>query len=159
MSPENNGRASKSKSKRPHYRRIATEEAWSIPEQMDVQRELVASAKEYDPDLFLWNIQTDPTGPVYHNLLDLYDERLKLMDKYDVDMHLLALTSTGVQMMPADKANEVAQIGNDRLAEAITPRLCSASASPDSPRFPCRIRRAPSWKSTAPSTSSSSAAS
>src|SRR5580704_12211118 len=112
MSPKKKP-AAKSKSRRKHYRSIATEEAWSIPEQMDVQRELVAAAKEYDPDLFLWNIQTDPAGPVYRQLLDLFDERLRIMDEYDVDMHLLALTSTGVQMMPADKAVEVAQIGND----------------------------------------------
>ena len=43
---------------------------------MDVQRELVATAQEYDPDLFLWKIQTDPSGPVYHNLLDLFEQRL-----------------------------------------------------------------------------------
>ena len=66
---------------------------------MEAQRELVASATEYDPDLFLWKIQTDPTGPVYHKLLDLFEQRLRTMDEYDVDMHLLALTSTGVQMM------------------------------------------------------------
>src|ERR1700722_20767363 len=104
MSPKQKLRASKPKPKRKHYRRIATEEAFAIPEQMDAQRELVASAKEYDPDLFLWKIQTDPAGPVYHKLLDLFDERLRTMDEYNVDMHLLALTSTGVQMMPADKA-------------------------------------------------------
>ena len=56
---------------------------------------------------------------MYNKLLDLFDQRLRTMDEYDVDMHLLALTSTGVQMMPADKAVEVAAIGNDRLHEAI----------------------------------------
>jgi len=119
MSPKRKARPGKSKPKRKHYRRIATEEAFSIPEQMDAQRELVAAAQEYDPDLFLWKIQTDPSGPVYNNLLDLYDQRLRYMDEYDVDMHLLALTSTGVQMMSADKANAIAAIGNDRLHEAI----------------------------------------
>ncbi len=119
MSPKHKARASKPKAKRKHYRRIATEEAFSIPEQMDAQRELVAAAQEYDPDLFLWKIQTDPTGPVYHKLLDLFDQRLRTMDEYDVDMHLLALTSTGVQMMSPDKGNAVAAVGNDRLHEAI----------------------------------------
>jgi predicted TIM-barrel fold metal-dependent hydrolase len=112
----------KAKPKRKHYRRIATEEAWSIPEQMDAQRELVANAKEYDPDLFLWKFQTDPNGPIHNRLLDLFDERLRLMDEYDVTMHLLALTSTGVQMMDPDKGTSVAAIGNDRLAEAIRKR-------------------------------------
>src|ERR1700728_1433998 len=115
MSPKQKSRAGKSKPKRKHYRRIATEEAFAVPEQMDVQRELVAAAKEYDPAPFRWKIQTDPAGPVYHKLLDLFDERLKTMDEYDVAMHRLALTSTGVQMMPADKAAAVAQVGNDRL--------------------------------------------
>jgi predicted TIM-barrel fold metal-dependent hydrolase len=45
--------------------------------------------------------------------------RMQEMDKYDVDVHLLALTSTGVQMMDADRAVAVAEIGNDRLHEAI----------------------------------------
>jgi 5-carboxyvanillate decarboxylase len=119
MSPKHKARASKPKAKRRHYRRIATEEAFSIPEQMDAQRELVAAAQEYDPDLFLWKIQTDPAGPVNHKLLDLFDQRLRTMDEYDVDMHLLALTSTGVQMMSPDRGNAVAAIGNDRLYEAI----------------------------------------
>ena len=101
MSPKRKARAGKAKSKRKHYRRIATEEAFSIPEQMDAQRELVARTQEYDPDLFLWKVQTDPSGPVHNKLIDLYDMRLRTMDEYDVDMHLLALTSRGVQMLNA----------------------------------------------------------
>jgi 5-carboxyvanillate decarboxylase len=119
MSPKQKPRATKSKSKRKHYRRIATEEAFAIPEQMDAQRELIAATQEYDPDLFLWKTQTDPAGPFYHKLLDLFEQRLRTMDEYDVDMHLLALTSTGVQMMSPEKGAEVAAIGNDRLREAI----------------------------------------
>ncbi len=121
MSPTRKASASKSKTKsRPKkYRRIATEEAFAIPEQMEAQRELVANAQEYDPDLFLWRVQTDPNGPVHNRLIDLYEMRMREMDKYDVDMHLLALTSTGVQMMEPDRAVAVAEIGNDRLRDAI----------------------------------------
>ena len=121
MSPKRKAGASKSKAKaRPKkYRRIATEEAFAIPEQMEAQRELVANTQEYDPDLFLWRIQTDPNGPVHNKLIDLYEMRMREMDTYDVDMHLLALTSTGVQMMEPDRAVAVAEIGNDRLHEAI----------------------------------------
>jgi predicted TIM-barrel fold metal-dependent hydrolase len=86
---------------------------------MEAQRELVANTQEYDPDLFLWRVQTDPNGPVHNRLIDLYEMRMREMDKYDVDMHLLALTSTGVQMMEPDRAVRVAEIGNDRLREAI----------------------------------------
>jgi predicted TIM-barrel fold metal-dependent hydrolase len=121
MSPKRKAGASKSKAKaRPKkYRRIATEEAFAIPEQMEAQRELVANTQEYDPDLFLWRVQTDPNGPVHNRLIDLYEMRMQEMDKYDVDVHLLALTSTGVQMMEPDRAVAVAEIGNDRLHEAI----------------------------------------
>ena len=124
MSPKAKSRATKSKAspKRKHYRRIATEEAWAIPEQMEAQRELVATTQEYDPDLFLWRIQTDPSGPVHNKLLDIEDMRMKEMDKYDVEMHLLALTSTGVQMLAPDRAAAVAEAGNDRLAQAIQRR-------------------------------------
>jgi len=113
------GSKSKEKAKPKKYRRIATEEAFAIPEQMEAQRELLASTQEYDPDLFLWRVQTDPNGPVHNRLIDLYDMRMKEMDAYDVDMHLLALTSTGVQMMAPDRAVAVAEVGNDRLHEAI----------------------------------------
>lgn len=137
MSPKRKARAAKAKPKRKHYRRIATEEAFSIPEQMDAQRELVARTQEYDPDLFLWKIQTDPSGPVHNKLIDLYDMRLREMDAYDVDMHLLALTSTGVQMMDPDRAVAVAEIGNDRLHEAIQrhpDRFCGlATIAPQDP--------------------------
>lgn len=119
MSPTRKASKSKTKSKPKKYRRIATEEAFAIPEQMEAQRELIANTQEYDPDLFLWKVQTDPNGPVHNRLIDLYEMRMREMDKYDVDMHLLALTSTGVQMMDADRAVAVAEIGNDRLHEAI----------------------------------------
>ena len=119
MSPKRKASKPKARPKTKNYRRIATEEAFAIPEQMEAQRELVANAKEYDPDLFLWKIQTDPAGPVHNKLIDLYEMRLREMDKYGVDMHLLALTSTGVQMMAPDRAAAVAEAGNDRLAAAI----------------------------------------
>ncbi len=121
MSPKRKAGAAKgkAKAKKKSYRRIATEEAFSIPEQMDAQRQLVAETQEYDPDLFLWRIQTDPSGPVHNKLIDLYDLRLRTMDEYDVDMHVLGLTSTGVQMMDPDKGTAVATIANDRLQEAV----------------------------------------
>ena len=48
MSPKRRASASRSKakSKRSKYFKIATEEAFAIPEQMDAQRELVASTQE-----------------------------------------------------------------------------------------------------------------
>jgi 5-carboxyvanillate decarboxylase len=111
--------AKKAPVKRPSYRRIATEEAFSTPEQMDAMREILAKSTEYHPDLFLWKIQTDPNGPVNKSLLDLEGERLRIMDRDGVSMHLLSLTSTGVQMMDPDRAADVAIAANDRMAAVI----------------------------------------
>jgi 5-carboxyvanillate decarboxylase len=119
MSPKRKAAKTKAKARPKNYRRIATEEAFAIPEQMDAQRELLASTQEYDPDLFLWRFQTDRSGPIHDKLIDLYDQRLKTMDEYGVDMHLLGLTATGVQMLDPDKGTAVATIANDRLHEAV----------------------------------------
>ncbi len=99
-------------------RRIPTEEAFSVPEQMDAMRKVVAEASDYHPDLYLWNI-TLGGGVIHDRLLDLDCERIEIMDKAGIDMQLLSLTSTGVQMMDSDTANAVARTANDRLAEAI----------------------------------------
>jgi len=99
-------------------RRIATEEAFAIPEQMDTMRKLVDNYSGYDPDVALWKVMLSP-NPVHQRLLDLEDERLKIMDENGVDMHVLSLTSTGVQMFDADTGTALATLANDRLAEVI----------------------------------------
>lgn len=100
------------------FRRIATEEAFATPEQLDALRELIQNSREYDPDTFLANMQTNG-GTVSRRLLDLEDERLELMDEAGVSMAILAMTSTGVQQFSADKAASISESGNDRLADAI----------------------------------------
>ena len=100
------------------FRRIATEEAFAVPEQMDAMRKVVAETNDYHPDLYLWNI-TLGGGVIHDRLLDLDGERIETMDQAGIDMQLLSLTSTGVQMMDADTANAVAITANDQLADAI----------------------------------------
>jgi len=100
------------------YRRIATEEAFATPEQLEALRALMARTPQYDPDVWLAGMQTNG-GVVSRRLLDLEDERLRIMDEAGVDMHLLAMTSTGVQQFEPDEAARIAEVGNDRLAEAI----------------------------------------
>lgn len=119
MSPQRKPAKAKAGAKKKGFRRIATEEAFSTPEQMDAMREILAKQTQYHPDLYLWKVQTDPNGPVNKPLLDLEGERMKIMDRDGVDMHLLSLTSTGVQMMDAARAADVAISSNDRLAEVI----------------------------------------
>jgi 5-carboxyvanillate decarboxylase len=98
--------------------KIATEEAFALPEQMEAMRELVRKSDRYDPDLFLWEFMSRG-GQLTERLLDLEGERLKIMDEAGIDMQLLALTSTGVQMLDAERATVLATLANDRLTEHI----------------------------------------
>jgi predicted TIM-barrel fold metal-dependent hydrolase len=99
------------------YRIIATEEAWAIPEQLAAMKGVADSATAYDPDLFLVGLQH--TDPLHRRLLDSEGERLGIMDQGDVSMHLLAMTSTGVQTLETERAVAIAALGNDRLVEVI----------------------------------------
>lgn len=99
-------------------RRIPTEEAFSVPEQMDAMRKVVEAASGYDPDLYLWDFLLRG-GRMHDRLLDLDGERLEIMDEAGIDLAVLSLTSTGVQMMDPDTAAAVAVAANDRLADAI----------------------------------------
>ncbi len=99
------------------HRRIATEEAFATPQQLDAIRALMARTKGYDPDVWLGGMQTH--GQISDRLIDLDGERLQIMDESGVDMALLAMTSTGVQQFEADEAACIAESGNDQLAEAI----------------------------------------
>jgi 5-carboxyvanillate decarboxylase len=100
------------------YRRIATEEAFATPEQFDALRDLMGKTQDYDPDTYLAGLQTGG-GELTRRLLDLGEERLRIMDESGVSMHLLAMTSTGVQQFEPDQAAAIATLGNDRLADAI----------------------------------------
>ncbi|MBO0693478.1 MAG: amidohydrolase family protein, partial [Acidimicrobiaceae bacterium] len=119
-------------------RRVATEEAFSIPE---VARALgeVAKGTSTSLDVRLIHAFYGPGGsPMLERLLDIGEGRLSDMDANGVAMHLLSLTSPGVQMFDADTATELAALANDRLAEAISrhpSRFAGlASFAPQSPK-------------------------
>jgi len=101
-------------------RKIATEEACSIPEVAAALR-TTAQTGWSNLDMKLVNrIYNGPVAnpdPLLPQLLDIDAGRLKVMDEYGVDMHLLSLTAPGVQMFDADTANELVRLANDRLAE------------------------------------------
>jgi 2,3-dihydroxybenzoate decarboxylase/5-carboxyvanillate decarboxylase len=99
-------------------RRIATEEAWSCPEHMAAMLSLTKSNFD-ELDLRLPRRSGVPGSPLYNGLTDTDGERLRIMDADDVSMHLLSLTSPGVQIFDADTACELATLANDRLAAAI----------------------------------------
>jgi predicted TIM-barrel fold metal-dependent hydrolase len=100
-------------------RRIATEEAFAIPEQFDGYRALGRSTWS-SPDVVFWSrVLGNPDNRLVEALLDLDEQRIADMDANGVDVQLLLLTSPGVQIFDADTAAEMAELANDRLAEAI----------------------------------------
>ncbi len=123
-------------------RRIATEEAFSIPEVAAGLRD-VARSPSISQDLILvqriYDAKTDDVqARLLPRLLDLEKERLPDMDKNGVDMHVLSLTAPGVQMFDADTATELAALANDKLAAVIKrhPKRFAgiASFAPQSPK-------------------------
>lgn len=126
-----------------HIRRIATEEAFSIPEVAEELRK-VARAPGSSLDLVLVRAiydAKDETAQFANRramLLDLEGERLKDMDENGVDIQLLLMTAPGVQMFDADTATELAALSNDRVAEVIarhpTRFAALASLAPQAPK-------------------------
>ncbi|MFO7277183.1 MAG: amidohydrolase family protein [Pseudomonadota bacterium] len=102
-------------------RRIATEEAFSIPEIYRALAELGKSPSRNLDMILLRTMYTERRGfeKLGDRLLDLDDERIRIMDENGVDMHVLSLTAPGVQMFDTETAVSFAKLANDRLAEAI----------------------------------------
>lgn len=104
-------------------RRIATEEAFSIPE-VAAELKKVARSPGNSLDLELvrsiYDSQDGSGAGFLAPLLDLEEERLRVMDENGVDVHLLSLTAPGVQMFDADTATALATLANDRLADVMS---------------------------------------
>jgi 5-carboxyvanillate decarboxylase len=120
-------------------RKIATEEAFSIPEIAEALRatvrrggtnldlKLVAQIYDAPPaNLSVEEIANIPptdrdrsTTTKLPQLLDLDDLRLADMDRNGIDMHVLSLTLPGVQVFACDTAVALARVANDRLAAAV----------------------------------------
>ncbi len=107
---------------RQRVRKIATEEACSIPEIASALRDVLRrGGRSLDLPLLAWvyDAPADAPSPLLPHLLDLDEGRLAIMDEHGVDMHLLSLTAPGVQMFDADTGTELARVANDRIAEAV----------------------------------------
>jgi 5-carboxyvanillate decarboxylase len=105
-------------------RKIATEEAWSIPEVAAALGEVARGPTSSLDKLLvaaIYDAKADTSGYGTMNfldgLLDVESRRLREMDEFGVDMHLLSLTAPGVQMFDADTATELAALANDRMAD------------------------------------------
>lgn len=115
-------RAGASTAGRRRVRKIATEEAWTIPEVAEGLRVVVRrGGRNLDLRLLEGIYDAVPGTPprFLPQLLDVEKDRLSDMDAHGVDMHLLSLTAPGVQMFDADTASRLARLSNDRLAEIV----------------------------------------
>lgn len=107
-------------------RRIATEEAFATQSLVDAWLEIARSgrSKSLDVPTGILSIFDNPKpgsnqDRFRRQLLDIGPERLSIMDRTGVDMHLLSVTIPGVQMFPVDQADAMAVASNDELAAAI----------------------------------------
>jgi 5-carboxyvanillate decarboxylase len=132
--------AQKPKKGGPRLRKIATEEACSVPEVAAALRQVAHSTWSNLDMLLVNSIYNAPAGkraPFLPELLDIEAGRLADMDANDVDMHLLSLTAPGVQMFDADTGTALASIANDALAAAVqrhpTRYAALASFAPQDP--------------------------
>ena len=105
------------------YRRIATEEAFSPPEMLDIYRRILAKD---DVDVgfkhlmgFYMSSPSERATHIMRCLTDLDALRLQHMDEAGVDVQVIGLTSPGVQIMDKDTAVAFAPVANDILADAV----------------------------------------
>jgi 5-carboxyvanillate decarboxylase len=96
--------------------KIATEEAFAIPEWLDAMGQIPMEGPEASEVRFLRFVQSIEA---WRKGLTDFSHRLAIMDECGVDMHLLSLTTPGVQSFAPDQASAVARLVNDRLAEII----------------------------------------
>ncbi len=104
------------------YLRIATEEAFAPPELVRRYRELLTEPG-IDPGFrslmgFYMTSGAERPRFVFERLQDLDALRLADMDARGIDRQIIALTSPGTQILPRDEAVVMAELANDRLAEA-----------------------------------------
>lgn len=115
-------------------RKIATEEAFMVPEFVEPMRAVLAKGgPSLDlPLLKLLYERRSPTAPappagsrdagalqLLPKLLDIGASRLAEMDANGVDMHILSIAMPGPQMFEAAEATSLACVANDRLRAAI----------------------------------------
>ncbi len=93
------------------YRRIACEEAFQIPEALELLHKMYGGIP---------NATSGPiAGPVVPLLLDIDAARIRSMDEAGIDMQILSIVAPGVQNFDAATAVTMARLANDRLSAAV----------------------------------------
>jgi len=107
----------------PGYLRIATEEAFAPAEMLKLYREVLDQEPDVDPGFkslmgFYMSSTSQRARFIIESLQDLGARRLADMDARGIDRQVIALTSPGTQILTADAGAALAELANDKLAEA-----------------------------------------
>ena len=125
------------------YQRIATEEAFATAELFNLYRRMLESGTVQDPGFrSLWGFYlqspSERATQIIERLQNIAARRIADMDATGIDMHILSLTSPGVQVFDAATAVAVARDSNDQLAAAIAKHPARfaglAAVAPQNPR-------------------------
>jgi 5-carboxyvanillate decarboxylase len=141
----------------PRLRKIATEEAFTIPEMIEPVREVLRRGGRSLDLTLLRSIYDAPDSAaasrptanrdalartLLPQLLDIDAGRLADMEANGVDVQLLSLSMPGVQIFDRDTAVNLARVANDRLSDAVrrhpTRFAGLASFAPQDPRAAVR---------------------
>lgn len=105
------------------YRRIATEEAFAVREQIDAYLRMVRDGSADAGMTSLWGFYaqspSERATQIIDRLLDLGERRIADMDATGIDVAILSLTAPGVQpLLDAGEAKAMVARANDTLAGA-----------------------------------------
>src|ERR1700742_5215145 len=98
------------------YRLVGTEEACSVPEQVEAMKKFVHTTNQTNADITMWKRFLEGTpfaNRIRARLLDMGQGRIDIMDQPGVAVHVLSMTSPGTQMFDADTAKYWATAAND----------------------------------------------
>jgi 2,3-dihydroxybenzoate decarboxylase len=102
----------------PQYKRVATEEGFSVPEiAAETQRMLKAGRPL--PNSMMTGQVTDFGRDLFARLLDIGAGRVAVMDQDGIAKQLLLLSAPGVQAFDEQPAIELARLVNERAAAAV----------------------------------------
>ena len=104
------------------YRKIATEEGFRVPALAEAQQKFYSSPLSKQNGFSamghyygIYRVQKDWDGKAKN----LGEQRIEVMDKYGIDMHLLQLSGSWIQLIDAKAGTAAAKIANNYLADAV----------------------------------------
>src|SRR5260370_42330880 len=82
---------------------------------------LIALEEHVLPDDLVDQVWPTPMAPeaLTAKLVDVGEQRLRVMDDAGIDMQVLSVTAPGSQLVPAEQAAGLTRAVNDRCAEAV----------------------------------------